>query len=155
MKMPKVWYVYYGLAVIWTFRRIKSIVRHIGELMKVRGRALIAWGEDSIPQWSIELFCKCYLVDTEVHVSGEVYRGRIDSMHQKFSGKDKDLVLKLKSVTRRKKFASREEASEDREFKLGGYGSPVIIKEDDCDCIWFSFNKGYVAIYFRRPLKEY
>lgn len=158
MKMPRVWYVYYGLAVIWTFRQVKSIVRHVGEWMKAHGRILVAWGEDSIPRWSIELFCRCYLADTEVHILGEVYRGRLDSIRQKFSGKggkDRALVLKLKAVTHRKNFSACEEESPDREFKLNEHGSPVIIKDGDWDCIWFSFNNGYTAIYLRRPLKEY
>ncbi len=150
--------MYYGLAIVWMLRRMKSIIRYVGERMKACGRILVTWGEDSIPRWSIELFCKCYLADTEVHISGVTYRGRLDSIHQKFSGKagkDRALILKLKAITCRKNFSSHDEEVEDREFKLSEHGSPVIIKDGEWDCIWFSFNNGYTAIYIRRPLKEY
>lgn len=154
MKIPRAWNVYYGVVVIGISRRIKSIVRELGEWMKVYGRTLVAWGEDSIPRWSRELFCKCYFVETEVHYSGEVYVGKIEAIYQKFAGKESILVIKLVSMDEGQSRSSRDETRERLEFEMTGYGSPVIIKEDGYDCVWFSFDKGYVAMYFSRPIKS-
>lgn len=154
MKIPRAWNVYYGLAVIWISRYKKRIFRELGEWMKIQGRELVARGEDSIPRWSRELFWKCYLVETEVHLSGEVYVGRMEAIYQKFAGKESMLVIKLVSMTDEHNWPHQDETQEYLEIVLYGYGSPVIIKEDGYDCVWFSFDKGYVAIYFSRPIKN-
>lgn len=137
-----------GLTVIWTTRYIKMAVRKVGESMKVYGRKLEHLGDDITPRWSRELFHKCYLADAEIHIGSEVYVGRIDSIYQEYSGKDSLLVVKLKAGTKREgQFVT--EASEDCEFKLIGYGPPVVIKECGYNCVWTGHKNGYLAIFLQ------
>lgn len=140
--------MWYGLALIWTTRHAKKVVRKIGESMKAYGRKLEHLGDDVTPRWSRKLFYKCYLADAEIHFPGEVFVGRIDTIYQEHSGKDSLLVLKLKSGTKRVDITSTVEVSEAREFKLTGYGPPVVIKEGGYDCVWTGHRKGYLAIFF-------
>lgn len=122
-------------------------VRKVGESMKVYGRKLEHLGDDITPRWSYELFHKCYLADAEIHIGSTVFIGRIDSIYQEHFGKNSLLMVKLKAGTRKLGIPSITEASEDCEFKLIGYGPPVIIKEDGYDCIWTGHKNGYLAIF--------
>ncbi len=139
--------MWYGLVVIWITRYVKKAVRKVGEQMKVYGRKLEHLGDDITPRWSRELFYKCYLADAEIHIGSSVHIGRIESIYQEHSGKDSLLVVKLKAGTKRAD-PSTTEASEDCEFKLIGYGPPVVIKECGYDCVWTGHKNGYLAIFF-------
>ncbi|MFZ2303926.1 MAG: hypothetical protein WAV98_04040 [Minisyncoccia bacterium] len=146
MRKLRMWY---GLVIIWTSRYAKTVVRKVGELMKVYGRKLEHLGDNITPKWSRELFQKCYLADAEITIGSNIFAGRIDSIHQEHSGKDSVLVVRFKKVIRKQIFQQRDDVSENNEFKLPGYGHPVVIKEAGCDCVWTSFNNGYLAIFFR------
>lgn len=145
MRKLRMWY---GLTVIWMKRYAKTVVRKVGELMKVYGRRLEHLGDNVTPRWSIELFHKCYLADAEIHIDSNVFVGRIDSIHQEHSGKDSLLVVKLKAGTKRAGIPSTTEVSLGREFKLNGYGPPVTIKECGYDCVWTGYRNGYLAVFF-------
>ena len=140
--------MWYGLTVIWMTRYAKTVVRKVGELMKAYGRKLEHIGDDVTPRWSRELFHKCYLADAEIHIGSNVFVGRIDSIHQEHAGKASLLVVKLKAGTKRVGIPSTTEASLDYEFKLLGYGLPVVIKECGYDCVWTGHKNGYLAIFF-------
>lgn len=140
--------MWYGLAIIRVTRYVKMAVRKIGESMKAYGRKLEHLGDDITPRWSMELFYKCYLADAEIHIGPRVIVGRIDSICQEHSGKDSLLVLKLKSGTKRVGIPPTVEVSEDCEFKLIGYGPPVVIQEGGYDCVWTGHRSGYLAIFF-------
>lgn len=139
--------MWYGLAIIRITRYAKKIVRKIGESMKVYGRKLEHIGDDITPKWGLKIFHKCYLADAEIHIGHNVHIGRIDSIYQEHSGKDSELVIKLKAGAKRVGIPSVTEASEDCEFKLIGYGPPVIIKECGYDCIWTGHKNGHIAIF--------
>lgn len=140
--------MWYGLAIVWITRYVKMVIRKLGESMKAYGRKLEHLGDDVTPRWSRELFYKCYLADAEIHIGSRVVIGRVDSIYQEHSGKDSLLVVKLRSGTKRVGLLATE-VSEDCEFKLIGYGPPVVIKEDCCDCVWTGHKSGYLAIFFR------
>jgi hypothetical protein len=135
MRTMRMWY---GLLLIWITRQIKNAARQAGEWGKVKSRKLIAWGEDRTPRWNRELFHRCYLADVEIHLPSGVVRGNIDVIYQEFYGTKSALVLKLKGES-------------SREFRLVGYGAPVVIKEHGYDCVWTGCDGGYVAIFFKRP----
>lgn len=132
--------MWYGLLLIWCARRVKKVARQTGERGKIQCRKLIAWGEDHTPRWNRELFHRCYLAEVEIHLGGKIYSGHVDVIFQEFSGTESRLVIKLK-----------ERNEEGGEFKLLGYGAPVVIKESGYDCVWTGCNEGYVAIYLKRP----
>lgn len=121
------------------------------ETKLVHERKLVERWEERISLLNTELSCKCALVETEVHVSGKIYCGRLDSIQQEFSGENKALVLKLREVVCKQNSSSQSNVIGTRDFKLNGYELPVAIKDGDCDCIWFSFNNGYAAIYLKKP----
>lgn len=139
MRTLRMWY---GLLLISIARRVKKVARQAGEWGKVECRKLIAWGEDLTPRWNRELFHRCYLAETEIHLGTKIFRGHIDVIFQEFSGKESRLVIKLK-----------ERVEGGGEFKLSGYGAPVFIKESGDDCVWTGCDDGYIAIYFKRPTK--
>ncbi|MGB2580196.1 MAG: hypothetical protein WBC83_00710 [Minisyncoccia bacterium] len=141
--------MWYGLAIIWVTRYVKMVVRKIGESMKTYGRKLEHMGDDVTPRWSRELFYKCYHADAEIHLGSKVIVGRVDSIYQEYSGKDSLLVVKLKERAKRVGIPPVTELLEDCEFKLIGYGPPVVIKEDGCNCVWTGHKNGYLAIFFR------
>ena len=141
--------MWYGLAIIWVTRYVKKAVRKVGEQMKVYGRKLEHLSDDVTPRWSRELFYKCYLADAEIHIGSNVFTGCIDSIHQEHSGKDSLLVIKFKAGTKRANITPTAEVLEDCEFKLIGYGPPVLINEDGCNCVWTGHRNGYLAIFFR------
>lgn len=132
--------MWHCLVLIWITRHIKKVACQLGEWGKVRCRKLIVWGEDHTPRWNRELFHRCYLADIEVHLGSKIFRGQIDVIFQEFSGKESRLVIKLK-----------EKGDEKSEFKIEGYGDPVVIQENGCDCVWTGCDDGYVAIYLKRP----
>jgi len=140
--------MFYGLVLIWVTRHAKRVVRKTGELMKVYGRKLEHLGDNITPRWSRELFHKCYLADAEIHQQGEIYAGPIDSIFQEHSGKNSVLVVRIKKVIRKQIFHQIDDVLENFEFKLHGYGHPVIIKEAGCDCVWTGHKNGYLAIFF-------
>ena len=144
MRKLRMWY---GLVIIWSGGHVKTVVRKVGEQMKVYGRKLEHLGDNTTPKWSRELFQKCYLADAEVHVGAKVFVGRINSIYQKPSGKDSLLVINLKSGTLRRGIPSTSEVLEDCEIEISGYGPPVVIKEAGYDCIWTGHKKGYLAIF--------
>lgn len=139
--------MWYGLAIIWVTRYVKMAVRKLGESMKAYGRKLEHLGDDVTPRWSRELFYKCYLADAEIHIGSKVIIGRVDSIYQEHSGKDSLLVVKLRAGTKRVGLSTTE-VSEDCEFKLSGYGPPVVIQEDGYNCVWTGHKSGYLAIFF-------
>lgn len=141
--------MWYGLVVILIVRQIKIVVRKSGEFLKVIGRKLEHLGDDITPRWSRELFHKCYLADAEIHFQGVVFMGRIEDVYQEHSGKNSVLVIKLKGITKKIGTAQVSELSENNEFRLTGYGPPVVIKEGNCDCVWTGHRNGYLAIFFQ------
>ena len=149
MKIPRVWHLYYGIVIIWASRYIKRVVKKTGEQMKVVGRILVACGDETTPRWSREIFQKCYLADTEIHFGSEIFLGLIDAIYQEHSGKESELIVTLKKGCKKKRFCEGVSVPNDREFRLKGYGKPVFIKEWGCDCLWTSFDGGYLAIFFR------
>lgn len=130
-------------------RHAKKVVRKTGESMKSYGRKLEHLGDDITPRWSMELFHKCYLADAEIHIGPNVHLGRIDSIYQEHSGKNGVLVIKFKTATKRAGIADGSKVLENCEFKLLGYGPPVVIREGGCDCVWTGHKNGYLAIFFR------
>lgn len=140
--------MWYGLAIIWVTRRTKSVVRKTGESMKVYGRKLEHLGDDITPRWSRELFYKCYLADAEIHLGSEIFLGHIDAIYQEFSGKESELIITLKKRTKKWRFSEGASILNNREFRLKGYGQPVVINEWGCDCIWTGHSNGYLAIFF-------
>ncbi|HAS85102.1 MAG TPA: hypothetical protein DCS23_03480 [Candidatus Yonathbacteria bacterium] len=140
--------MFYGLVLIWVTRHAKRIVRKTGELMKAYGRKLEHLGDDITPRWGRKLFNKCYLADAEIHIGSNIFVGVIDTIYQENSGKDSLLVVRLKNGTQRNGATAESEISECSEFKLLGYGPPVIIKEAGCDCVWTGHKNGYLAIFF-------
>ncbi len=146
MRKLRMWY---GLVATCALRHVKKVVRKTGESMKAYGRKLEHLGDDITPRWSIELFYKCYLADAEIHIGSSVHIGRIESIYQEHSGKDSLLVVKLKSGTKRVGISPIAVMSDECEFKLSGYGPPVVIKECGYDCVWTGHRNGYLAIFFR------
>jgi len=116
--------------------------------MKAYGRKLEHLGDDITPRWSRELFYKCYLADAEVHIGSDVFAGKVDSIYQEYSGKDSVLVVRLKNLIRKQESQQTNDMLGNNEFKLHGYGHPVVIKEAGCDCVWTSFDNGYLVIFF-------
>lgn len=141
--------MWYGLVIIWTARYAKTVVRNVGELMKVYGRKLEHLGDNITPRWSRELFHKCYLADAEIHIGSEIFLGHIDAIYQEHSGKESELVVTLKKGTRKRRFSEGVSVLDDKEFRLKGYGQPVVINEWGCDCIWTGHSNGDLAIFFK------
>ena len=126
----------------------KKASRKLGELLKMFGRRLEHFGDNITPRWSRKLFNKCYLADAEIHIGSNVFVGGIDAIYQENSGKDSLLVVRLKAGTLRNGVTLVSKIFEGGEFKLIGYGPPVIIKENGCDCVWTGHKNGYLAIFF-------
>ncbi|MDO8604249.1 MAG: hypothetical protein Q7K40_02495 [bacterium] len=146
MRKLRMWY---GLIAIFTVRWIKKIFRKTGGLMKVYGRKLEHIGDDSTPRWSIELFHKCFLAYAEIHLPNKVFKGVIDSIYQEYSGKNSELVIIFKTATVTENFSSLIEEMTYHKVSVKGYGPPIVIKEDGCDCVWTGHKNGYLVIFFK------
>ncbi len=143
--------VYYGVSIIWFLRTCKRIVRQTGELMKQFGRILILWGDDAEPKWGTELLLKCYLVEVEIHLPGEVYRGPVYSLYQKFYGKKSSLILKFNWIKKRLNFSTTSETTGHFAFRIEDYGPPRVLPNGD---VWFGFKGGYAVIFFGSQMKK-
>lgn len=135
--------MWYGLLLVLLTGRAKRGMRKAGAVLKSYGRKLEHLGDDVTPRWSLKLFQQCYFAEVEIHLSSKVFHGYIDTIFQEFSGKESRLVIKLK-----------ERGDGEGEFKLTGYGAPVVIKEGGYDCVWTGCDGGYISIYSKRPLKN-
>ena len=135
--------LYLGIAVIALRGRARKIVRAVGEWMKMLGRRLVLWGEDSTLRFSTELFCGCYLADVELHIGMHVYRG---PMYTAYISGDK-LFFKLNWVARQTALSWKEEGGS-CDFKLSGFGSPHKLDNGD---VWFMFDDGYVILFLGTP----
>ena len=153
MKMFRQWRVRYGVLRTGAASTLKSFYRRFGLWMKTHGRKLEHMGDEVTPKWGHKLFERCYLAEAEIHYPGEVFRGDIDSIFQKFNGKESFLVVNLKKVTYQKGFSVQLRKSGIVSFEIHGYGDPVVIDDLVYDCVWTSFkNGGHIVIYFSIPI---
>ncbi len=137
--------VYYGVSMIWLLRMYKKALRKVGELMKVYGRRLLILGDDAEPNWSIELLLKCYLVEVEIHLPVEVYRGPVYALYHKFYGEKRSLIFKFNWIAKRSNFSTASETTGYCAFRIEDYGPPRVLPNGD---VWFGFNGGYAVIFF-------
>lgn len=141
-------------------RVINHLILSVGQKMKIGGKKLVEWGSVETPRWTTELLRKAHMVDVEIHMGGQVFRGPLYTMYR-FSGDT--LVLCLNWVMNRSEFSFwEEEWDEEMEplgscsFRLKEVSNPYLIKEDDGDRrgqgnMWFLFRGGWAIIYLGDP----
>lgn len=143
----RVFYVYGGIVLITVRRYLKRLLRQAGELMKRLGRRLVAFGEDTVPRWSIELFHRCYLADAEFHFGMEVFRGPVYAA----------FILGNTLSFRLNWFARKVEPFGEWQYthgagilhlKVKNSSAPYKIETGD---VWFTFDGGYAILYLGDP----
>ena len=143
-------YLYYGLILVWTLRHLRKAAKQTGEQMKVVGRILVAWGDEATPRWSRELFSKCHQREVEIHFSGKTYCGTVQVVYQGFHENEHFIYLVLNDIVFQEGFSLPYELGEPMEFKLVAQGDPVFIEEGGYSCVWAGFKGGHFAVYFSK-----
>lgn len=140
-------YVYYG-ALILTIRRVwRRALRDVGERMRRVARRLVAHGEDSTPQWTIELFHRCYLADVEFHMGAKIFRG---PMYAAYATRD-TLSFRMNWLAEWTNLSGGWKYSRGAgilNLDLKGHGTPHELETGD---IWFTFDGGYAILCLGNP----
>lgn len=150
--MRRLFYIYYSACLVWVIRVLRNGALEAGEWMKRSGRTLVLWGAKNESRWSIDLLRQCYLVDMQIHLPGEVYRGPVYLVCQESSLDGTTLVCKFNWVTRRKNFSAIFETAGFCAFKLKNCGKPTALPNGD---VWFSFGSGYAVLFLGEPREKH
>ncbi len=81
----------------------------------------------------------------EIHLGSRVYFGRLASLQQ-VKGIN---VLEVEIfLLKKSEIATIFSAADISNFLLTNCYEPMVIKEGECDLVWFSFEKGHVVVIF-------
>lgn len=152
--MKRMFFVYVGVTIITLQRGMRYGFRVAGELFKVLGRKMVAWGEDHEPRWGVQVLLDMYHVDAEIHIGMKIYRGPLYAMFPRLFGgtRLKALILKMNWVAEKPALGGDWEYSGSCDFRLSQYGPPLFLDTGD---LYFSCSDGtYVTIHKRVDWKE-
>lgn len=141
-------YVHGCISALFVLRTVKMLLCAVGESLKSVGRRMVRLGEDHTREWGAELLLRCHMIDIELHIGSDVYRGPVYAVHRDIVDSD-SLVLRFNWVAMRKKFGiSPWKYLGSCTFRLAECSKPGPLPNGDYH---FGFRTGYGVLYLGEP----